>query len=105
LCIKSVVVFLSRIESVISSEIRGRLIRADCNNPQGLRERERAVRVCRREEEERSIEKGSHRSGVSQKTSAAKSCSGTVFYSLKLLIENTVPVDVASLLEVNHVNT
>ncbi len=31
-------------------------------------------------------------------------CNGTVFDSLKLLIENTVPVDVASPLEVNHVN-
>ena len=64
----------------------------------------RISRIEEEEEEERSIEKGSHRSGVSQKTSAAKSCSGTVFYSLKILIENTVPVDVASLLEVNHVN-
>ena len=82
------------------------LLEHECNNLQGLRERERENIVRRKQNSRRRDlrEKGSRLvHGVSQKISSCiRGCSGTVFTLSRYNI-NTVPMDVASPLEVNHV--
>ena len=83
-----------------------RLLEHECNNPQGLREREKEYIVRRKQNRKRRDlrEKGSSwECGVSQKISSCIiGCSRTMCTLSKYNI-NKVPVDVASSLEVNHV--
>ena len=86
----------------------GRILEHEFNNPQGLRERERGYIVRRKHNRKRRDlrEKGSScEREVSQKISSCIiGCSGTVCTLSRYNI-NTVRVDIASSLKVNHVKS